>query len=100
MANNYRPDPRGTAALGRSAEVGRAMEAAAEVGKADAIRRAPRRTGRYAASFEVQPAEVVGGRRNERRAGAILRNTTDYALAVEGQSRTLREAARAIEEAN
>lgn len=77
----YRKNATGMRALVNSAEVGGAMAQAAERGKEFAENISPRRTGKYASSFEVVETKVtVGG---ETRAGAQLSNTDPKAPFVE-----------------
>ena len=78
----YAPDRQGMARLVRSQPIGNAVVAAAEIGLAHAQSSAPRRTGAFASSMEVIPAVVVGGRGNQPRAGAIIRNAVPYAAYV------------------
>ena len=54
----------------------------AQMGLAVAKATAPQKTGKFASGFEVQPATVQGGRKNEDRAGAIIVNKTPYAAYV------------------
>jgi hypothetical protein len=81
----YRVDESGLAALARSQGMSDAMVAAAEAGKtaAEAKAREFAVTGDYADSFEVEAVEVKAGRKNEPRAGALLKNTSDHSTAVE-----------------
>lgn len=76
-------DHAGFAAFAQSDAVGRAALAAAEIGAREGQRRAPKgKTGEFSRSFEARQSEVIGGRRNERRAGAVLINTSPYAQYV------------------
>jgi hypothetical protein len=71
----------GLAELAHGPEVTAAVLAVAETGKAYAESIAPRRSGHYAASFEVSVETVtVAGRE---RVAAQLTNTAGYAAAVE-----------------
>lgn len=81
MARNlvYRPDRQGMARLVQSTPIQRAVVAAAELGLARAQQGAPRRSGAFAAGFEVVPATVPGGRTSDPRAAAIIRNRVPYA---------------------
>lgn len=100
MSVRYRPDYGGMAALGRSAQMGRAMLAAAEVGRQAAASHAAQfsRSGGYGRSLEVREQETIGGRRNERRAGAAVVANVPYAARVERKHKVLGETAkRAIE---
>ncbi|MGQ3385292.1 hypothetical protein [Glutamicibacter sp. TV12E] len=54
----------------------------AQMGLATAKATAPRKTSRFAAGFQVQPATVQGGRRNENRAGAVIVNKVEYSAFV------------------
>lgn len=76
------------------------MLAAAEIGRQAAAAHASRfsESGTYRRSLEVRPEETVGGRRNERRAGAAVVANVPYAARVERRHKVLGETAkRAIE---
>ncbi len=81
--SGYVPDRAGMRALARSAGIGAACVAAANKGRAEAERIAPRDSGEYANSFRVRAETVRAGRANEPRAGAVLENVSDHAAAVE-----------------
>src|SRR5688500_16048447 len=97
---NYKPDRRGTGQLLRTAEMEQLVRSAAEKAKAYAEKIAPRDTGRYANSFEVESTRR-GGPHSDR-AEARLVNTADYAWAVEfvNGDRVLGKAADHIEDTN
>lgn len=81
MANPFEVDHDGISALARSSAVGDQMVAAAEAAIPYAQSISPVETGEYRSSFVARPADVrVSG---ERRAGAVLENTSDHAVAVE-----------------
>lgn len=79
----YVPDRVGMASLALSSKMSGAMVEAAEVGRRFAESKAPRESGRYAASFVVVPVTVRAGHANEPRAGAMLANTAPYAASLE-----------------
>lgn len=82
---NYDMDHSGFRDLAKSQGIGAAMKAAADAGAKEAERRAPRRSGTFAQSFQARQVEVVGGRRNEKRAGAVVENTAPHAPFVRGR---------------
>lgn len=94
----YVPDRRGTARFARSAEVSRISVRAAEAARAFAEATAPVRTGRYRGAFTVEKAMVLVG--GERRAGAVLRVSVDYALPVEARRQVLSRAAEWVEQSS
>lgn len=63
-------------------EVQKAAIKKANMGLAVARATAPKNTRRFASGFQVKPAKVQGGRRNEDRAGAVLVNTAPYSAYV------------------
>lgn len=85
MAANvrYTPNRGGMRALGLSSGVGGMCVDAANRGRVEAERIAPRDSSDYATSFQVRQATVRAGWGNEPRAGAVLVNTSDHAAAVE-----------------
>lgn len=66
----------------QSPQLSQAAVSAGKQGLARAVASAPRRSGRFASGFEVVPATVQAGRRNEPRAGALVRNAVPYAAYV------------------
>ena len=81
MAQPFEVDHDGISELARSSAVGDQMVAAAEAAIPYAQSISPVETGEYRSSFVALPATVkVSG---QTRAGAILTNTSDHALAVE-----------------
>lgn len=80
----YRMDNAGFAQMTRSDGIGRAALHAAEIGAREGRAAAPRETGNFASSFYAYREEVIGGHRNERRAGAILENRAEYGAFVRG----------------
>jgi len=92
----YKPNPAGMRALGQSPGVGQAMVRAAERGKwaAERSARAYSRSGQYAGSFRVRQTDVIAGRSNERRAGAVLENVAPHGTANEFEGRTRRRTGR------
>ncbi len=97
MDVEYRPDREGMRALGLSKEMGDAMVAAAEVGRAAAEADAPFVSGSYRSAFTVERAVLPAGYQHEDRAGAILANNSDHAIPVEQKHHTLARAVDAIE---
>lgn len=86
MSYNYRRDSRGLQALLTSTAMQDAVVEVAEDAAAFARSIAPRRTGKYADSFEVERAEFPGP--GSPRKGAVVANTSEHAAAVEwGQNR-------------
>lgn len=79
----YRPDRQGMRRLMQSPGVAKAMRQAAENAKRYAESIAPRGTGEYAKSFEVE-TRIVGDRQT-----AVLYNTAPYATALEVRHRVL-----------
>jgi hypothetical protein len=96
---NYRPNRPGTGQLLRTEEMEQLVARAANKAKAHAEKIAPRDTGRYAASFEVESTRRGGP--NSDRAEAHLINTANHAWAVEfvNGDRVLGKAADHIEHA-
>lgn len=82
----YQMDNAGFGQLTRSDGVGRAALSAAEIGARAGRASAPKVSGHFANSFYAYREEVIGGHRNERRAGAILENRASYAAFVKTAS--------------
>lgn len=82
MANDYKPNHKGIAALLVAPPMMKAVALYAAAGMPYAISISPEATGDYASSFEVDAGHVVktGG---NRRAAARLVNTSDHAVHVE-----------------
>lgn len=98
MATSYRGDRKGMRALGKSAEMGRTMEQAAEAGKRWAEAAAPRGdTGEYARSFQIRPTTARAGREHEVRAAAALENTSPHGRHVERARSILARSVNIIE---
>lgn len=83
----YRPDRQGMRRLMQSPEIAELCQKAAENAGSYAQGIAPRDTGNYAASFEVE-TRIVGDRQT-----AVLYNTAPYAAALEVKHRVLGRAA-------
>lgn len=86
MARTFEVDRAGLAALLVSDGMRAAMTAAGQEVAAEAARRAPRRTGRLAGSYRVEPATAtVTTRRGgaTRRASGRVINDSPYAAAIE-----------------
>lgn len=86
MARTFEVDRAGLAALLVSDDMRAAMTAAGQEVAAEAARRAPRRTGRLAGSYRVEPATAtVTTRRGgaTRRASGRVINDSPHAAAVE-----------------
>jgi hypothetical protein len=79
----YQPNRREMRRLMQSAEIAKLCEQAAENAKKYAEGIAPRETGTYAASFEVE-TRIVGDRQT-----AVLMNTVKYANVLEQKHRVL-----------
>ena len=77
----YEPDRAGVAALLKAPEMGDAMKAIAEAGRAYAVSISPVESGEYKALFDVD-VEVQDGRQT-----AVLANTSDHAVQVEWGAR-------------
>lgn len=98
MATSYRGDRKGMREMGKSAEMGRAMEQAAEAGKRWAETNAPRGdTGEYARSFQIRPTTARAGRDHEVRAAAALENTAPHARYVDRTHSILTRSVNIIE---
>lgn len=94
---SYTPDRSGLKALGQSDGIGRTCLEAAERGKAEAERIAPRDTGEYAESFIARRETVLAGWNNEPRAGAILENTAPHSVVVEVRDNVLARVVDTVE---
>lgn len=88
MFGNYKPDTRGLAQIGQDPKLGAVCLATAMAGAAIANQVDP--AGRYSASTQT----VVAGWRNERRAGAVISQTSESWKAE--RDRVLVQVARAM----
>lgn len=79
----YRPDRQGMRRLMKSPEMAELCRKAAENAESYAESIAPRETGKYADSFEVE-TRIIGDRQT-----AVLSNTVKYANVLEQKHRVL-----------
>lgn len=88
---HYTPDRRGFAEIGRSPELQKVVEEAAQKGAdyANSVAGSHR--------YRVEPVDVSAGYANETRAGAAIIDDAADALAVEGETHALDRAVPVVE---
>lgn len=98
----YSMDPSGLRSIGQSAEMGKAMVAAAQQGLEWAEQSAPRDTEQFAQNFEIVQTDVKKGRKGEVRSGAAIRNNKPYAAFVhkKGETNFMNQIVAHVEEVN